>query len=104
MSSRYASHLFEGGKASALSRQRKMADAEIEDVSNKIEAENMTQTAEGQTELLRTAMQAAQKGQPMDATTQAALQKAMQYEMQKAQQQQIMQQQVAYPQQLSYMA
>lgn len=75
-----------------------------EDVSNKIEAENMTQTAEGQTELLRTAMQAAQKGQPMDATTQAALQKAMQYEMQKAQQQQIMQQQVAYPQQLSYMA
>lgn len=75
-----------------------------EDVANKIEAENMTQTAEGQTELLKTAMEAAQKGQPMDAATQVALQKAMQYEMQKAQQQQAMQQQVAYPQQLSYMA
>lgn len=75
-----------------------------DDVANKIEAEKKMQTAEGQTELLQTALEAAQKGQPMDAATQVALQKAMQYEMQKAQQQQAMPQQVAYPQQLSYMA
>lgn len=74
-----------------------------EDVANKIEAEKLAQTSEGQTELLKSALEAAQKGQPMDTATQAALQKAVTYEMQKVQQQ-AMPQQVAYPQQLSYMA
>ena len=95
---------FVGGSLSMWLAGRATKAIVGEDVANKIEAEKMAKTEEGQTELLKTALEAVKKGQPMDGATQAALQKAMQYEMQKAQQQQAMQQQVAYPQQLSYMA